>query len=147
MSVSTSSAWAGPTVTEGCFECSNGGGGTCDPTEHKDSDGASIYQSPNAQHNGCSDNSCDSEHYYYAIGSADPLIRRSVDAKEARALVARVLRAAHDGDVAELADLSRNDTRVRLNLERGAVQVDLGGNVVAHSALPQQLVAKVLAHH
>jgi len=146
MSLATPSAWAGLAVIEGCFDCENGG--TCDPGYHKDNaPGGQQYQGPNPAHGGCSDYSCDAEHYPYSLSLGEPATSRPQDVSEVRALVGRVLRAAHDGDVTELADLTREDARVRINGARRAVQVQFGGNVVAHAALPVELVARVLAHH
>lgn len=146
MSLTTGSAWAGLPVTEGCFDCQNGG--SCDPGYHEDdSPGSEQYQGPNPAHSGCSEYSCFAEHYPYAISLGEPATSRPQDVREVRALVGRVLRAAHDGDVTELVDLTRHDARVRINVARRAVQVDFGGTVVAHAALPDELVARVLAHH
>jgi hypothetical protein len=152
MSRAASTAWAGSSAVAGCFDCQNGG--SCNPGYHKDDDGEQLYQGPNPKHSGCSEYSCDAEHYYYAeshdfaLSSVGERVKfRPQDIKEVRVLVGRVLRAVHDGDVTEIADLTRNDARVRINMARGAVQVNLGGNVVAHAVLSADIVAKVLAHH
>lgn len=154
MSRDAPNAWAGSVVGAGCFDCQNGG--SCDPGYHSDDNtGPQQYQGPNPAHSGCSDYACDLEHYPYSLEQHDdasislggPGASRSRDLEEVRVLVGRVLRAAHDADVAELADLTRDDVRVRINVTRRAVQVVLAGDVVAHATLPIKIVDGVLAHH
>lgn len=143
--ITYSSAWAGPTVVQ-CFGCANGGGGECAPTEHMDGSSGTLYQG-GTEHSGCSEQSCDAKHTWYSLSFADPAVYRPEEVKEAQSLVARVLRAVHNHDIDDLAEMTREDPRVQINAERGAVQVFLRDKVVAHALLPGEVVAGVLEQH
>jgi hypothetical protein len=120
----------------------------CAYDEHNDSGGSTHgVQEPSAQHSsGCQPGGCEWAHTAYSLSAADqgPV---QIRVAELRGLVDRLLRAARDENVAELASLARDESSVRVNFARGAVQVVVGHTVVAHASVPGSVIDAVLAHH
>lgn len=143
---------SGRSVDEGCFHCGNGSSVGCElEGYHKDRAffGVNTFSANNEFHPVCIEHVCtwwghwdygQIQHDDLASNAAEELARR-----EQQELVSRLRLAVADADMTELTALVTNESTVRLNFARHAVQVmGEGAAVVAHARVSDETIDRIL---